>query len=223
MQKYQITITGTQPLLLHHDDIEWADRMDAWKSNPDNKKNSVPGDDRTPPFRWIGCLYHDKENVIIPTENIMRSLMEGAAMVMVPKGRNGKTFKAQSQSGILPDGIGWTLLVRNGKKVPIAPILELIDQPNKLFHAHTKEAEKMGFDLFSKRAKIGTSKHIRVRPRFLNWSATGTLTVIDPQITEEVLTNIFDCAGSYKGLGDWRPSSKTPGTWGTFSADVKAI
>jgi hypothetical protein len=37
-----------------------------------------------------------------------------------------------------------------------------------------------------------------------------------------VLSDIFNYAGRYKGLGDWRPGSKTPGTWGMFTAEVVA-
>jgi hypothetical protein len=55
---------------------------------------------------------------------------------------------------------------------------------------------------------------------FFNWSAHGTLTIQDDQITQEVLTDILTSAGTYKGLCDWRPGSKTPGTYGTFSAKV---
>jgi hypothetical protein len=79
----------------------------------------------------------------------------------------------------------------------------------------------LGFSLYLKRARIGQSKHIRVRPRFESWSATGELVVVDDQITEAVLTDILEVAGKYKGLGDWRPSSKTPGTFGMFNASLR--
>ena len=81
----------------------------------------------------------------------------------------------------------------------------------------------MGFSLFVKRARIGQSKHIRVRPRFDNWAAQGELLVTDEQITENILRDILEMAGKYKGLGDWRPSSKTPGFYGTFNAEVKRV
>jgi hypothetical protein len=29
MRHYNVTITGKTPLLMHHDNIEWADQMDA--------------------------------------------------------------------------------------------------------------------------------------------------------------------------------------------------
>lgn len=219
MRIYEITITGTTPLLMHNDDIEWADAMEAWKNDKDNKQKSKAGDDRTPAHRWIGYLYRSEAGVvIIPTENIMRALMEGGAGVLVPGGRAGKTFKAQTQSGIQPREIGWPILV-NGKPIPTAPIDALARVEE--FAAHKDAVKDMGFSLFVKRAKVGASKHIRVRPRFDTWAATGELVVTDDQITDSVLSDILEVAGKYKGLGDWRPSSKTPGTFGMFEARIK--
>lgn len=217
MKTYQISITGTQPLLMHADDVEWADRMESWKNDKDNKKRSKAGDDRTPAFRWIGSLYRNEAGeIIIPTENIMRALMEGGAMVPVP-GTTRKTFKSQSQSGIMPRAIGWKLSV-DGKTIDGSSIEELMEERD--FGKHKEAVQLMGFSLFIKRARIGMSKHIRVRPRFENWSTQGELVVTDDQITEDVLTDILEMAGKYKGLGDWRPSSKTPGTFGMFRAEI---
>lgn len=221
LRVYRVTITGTMPLLMHSDDIDWADQMDAWKNNKDNKKTSRAGDDRSPPHRWLGSLYHNAaEQIIIPTENIMRALMEGGAGVPVPGGRSGKTFKAQTQSGIIPREIGWPLQV-GGKIVSYQPLRALLEERD--FQEHKAAAQKLGFELYVKRARIGQSKHIRVRPRFNEWSATGELVVTDDQITDDALADIFEYAGKYKGLGDWRPSSKTPGTFGTFEAQIARV
>jgi len=66
-----------------------------------------------------------------------------------------------------------------------------------------------------------------VRPRFRNWQITCTLTVLDEEgsgLTKDVLEKIFQQAGTYCGLGDWRPSSpKSPGTFGTFTATLEVI
>lgn len=221
MRTYKVTITGIQPLLMHNDDIDWADRMEAWKNDKDNKKRSKAGDDRTPAFRWIGSLYRSESGeVIIPTENIMRALMEGGTMVLVPGGKSGKTFKAQTQSGIMPRDIGWPILV-NGAPIKTAALDPLLKEMD--FSVHREAVEKLGFSLFLKRARIGQSKHIRVRPRFESWAASGELVVVDDQITTEVLSDILEVAGKYKGLGDWRPSSKTPGTFGMFKASIAEI
>lgn len=218
MQNYQVTLTGKTPLLMHHDNIEWADFMDEWKNDPVSKKNSKAGDDRSPAWRWLGCVYHDGQNVGIPQANIMRSLMEGGAMVPVPGAKMGKTFKSQTQSGMMSVEPQWTLRV-DGKTIAWRDIEALKDVTK--FTDHRSACRDLGFDLLVKRAKVGSSKHVRVRPQFApGWVAVGTLAVWDEQIDERALVSILEYAGQYKGLGDWRPGGRTPGPYGTFEATV---
>lgn len=219
MKTVKVEITGTTDLLMHADNIEWADRMEEWKNDPKNKAVSKAGDDRTPPWRWVGCLNYDHPKtgvVTIPSEYIMRSIMGGAAEV--PTGKGKKTFKAQSQSGLLCTDAHWPLFV-NGKTISMGDINDCL-KPDLTFSEQKEMAEAMGFQLFIKRAKIGASKHVRVRPRFANWSTGGELKVIDAQITQDVLSSILEIAGMLKGLGDWRPGAPTPGAFGMFSAKV---
>jgi len=218
MKTFEVTITGTMPMLMHADNIDWADQMDAWKNDPKNKQSSKAGDDRTPPWRWIGCLNIDSNIVTIPSEYIMRCIMEGATQV--PTGRRQETFKSRSQSGLICEDFHWPMLVK-GKTIAIKDIGKLREV--ELFSEHAAKVQDMGFSLFVKRAKIGTSKHIRVRPRFDNWSSEGRIIAQDEQITLGVLEQILGMAGRFKGLGDWRPGSKTPGPWGTFTAEVTQV
>lgn len=218
MRSYAVTLTGKTPLLMHHDNIEWADFMDEWKANPDNKAGSKAGDDRSPAWRWLGCTYHDGKNLAMPQANIMRCLMEGGAMVPVPGGKMGKTFKSQTQSGMMCVEPLWTLQV-NGKPVPWAKVEKLKDE--RKFTNHKAAVQELGFELLVKRAKVGSSKHVRVRPQFApGWQISGTLAVWDEQITIEALRRIVEFSGQYKGLGDWRPGGRTPGPYGTFEGVV---
>lgn len=218
IQHFQITLTGASPMLMHWDNLAHADEMEQWRAEPSNKKESRAGDDRTPAFRWIGCVYHDGVRVIMPFENIQRALMEGGAMVPVPGAKGNKTFKSQTQSGIaVPNNF---VLTVNGREIPWAQIEALREE--KKFGMHIAAARELGFSLFTKRARIGQQKHIRVRPRFDNWQLDGAVQVFDDQITERVLNDILEAAGRYKGLGDWRPGSKTPGPFGMFQHSVRA-
>lgn len=214
----QIRLTGKTPLLMHADNIDWADQMEEWKNNPSNKRKSKAGDDRTPPWRWIGCLNWDDPKtgvVTIPSEYIMRSIMSGAAQV--PTGKGQKTFKAQSQSGLMCAEYHWPLRV-NGAPIQMKDIAECRNL--ETFKEQAELAEMLGFSLFVKRAAIGSSKHIRVRPRFDNWTAEGQIIILDSQITKQKLTEILDISGRFVGLGDWRPGGKTPGPWGMFGAEI---
>lgn len=220
MRRYDIVISGQTPLLMHWDNIDWADKLDAWKNDPGNKKTSKAGDDRSPAWRWIGSLYHDGTHAAIPNDNLMRCLMEGGAMVPVPGGKSGKTFKAQTQSGMMVSEPFWPVLI-DGKAVPMDTINPLLSVED--FGKHKACVTDLGFRLHVKRAKIGASKHIRVRPCFDRWTVRGTVSVWDEQITERVLSDVLRYAGQYKGLGDWRPGGKTPGSFGMFEATVKEI
>lgn len=220
MRTYEVTITGKTPLLLHPDDIDWADKMDAWKNNPENKKTSKAGDDRSPAWRWVGNAMNDGEKLALSSDMVMACLMQGGAMVPVPGAKGNKTFKSQTQSGMASATAFWTLQV-NGAEVPmsrIKPLLKIED-----FATHREKVSELGFALFVKRAKVGTSKHIRVRPRFRAWGVIGRLVVHDDQLTEQVLADVLHYAGTYKGLGDWRPGGRTPGAFGTFSAEIKKV
>lgn len=53
-----------------------------------------------------------------------------------------------------------------------------------------------------------------VRPKMLEWSLDFKLTFPESDIPKEVMKNIFDYAGQYVGIGDWRPDKK--GKYGKF-------
>lgn len=221
MREVTVRISNATPMLMHADNIDWADKMEAWKNDPNNKGASKAGDDRTPAWRWIGCLNYDNPQtgiVTIPSEYIMACIMGGATEV--PTGKGKKTFKAQSQSGIMSSDFHWPLLV-NGKTISMRDIQALLKVQK--FSDQIRNVEDLGFSLLVKRAAVNGQKHIRVRPRFDNWSTAGKLLITDENITDEVLTMIVNIAGRLKGLGDWRPGSpKKPGPWGMFTATVEA-
>lgn len=217
--RYAVKLIGQTPLLMHHDNLAWAEVMKVWGMDPANKKDSVPGDDRTPAHRWIGNLYVDGGVVVMPSDNLMTVLREGGAKC--PTGKKGATFKRQTQSGMVVDQSAWPILGRKGiiKYSDIEPLIQERD-----FGKHLATTTELGFELFVKRAKIGMAKNVRVRPRFDVWSCEGSVTVLDETITLDVLRNILTFAGAFAGCGDWRPSSpRSPGSFGKFTATVEAI
>ena len=218
--KYRINLTGESPLLMHADDLQWRAKLDRWLSNPENKRLSKAGDDRTPAWKWLGYVYHDAHRLGLPADNLMTMLREGGAKV--PTGKRGGTFKRQSQSGLIVDQIMWPIMTAAAMEVPWAPFMAL--QEEKDYEVHEGTAVEHGFELFAKGVTVARSKHIRVRPRFDVWTSSGTMTVVDETITTEILTLILEMAGTYCGLGDWRPSSPSkPGPWGRFRSDVKVL
>ena len=212
---YSFVLSGIMPLIMHADSIDGSDELQEWRKNPTNKGVTVPGDDRSPGWTWQTYLYTDGTYVTIPADNVMVSLRQAGAQLILKK---QKTFKESTQSGLMIPSEHCDLYAA-GKQIEIAGIQELRSLP----YAQQRAAVKaMGFELFAKRAKVGTSKHIRVRPRFRQWMVEGMITASRPEITEEVLQQLFYLAGTC-GLCDWRPAGKTPGAYGQFQSEVKAL
>lgn len=213
--KFAFTLTGLSPLLFHADDVEKADALGEWRKDSHNKDVSKPGDDRSPPWTWQTYLYSDGDNLVLPQDNLSAALLSaGAGMIL--KGR--KSMKEASQTAVLLHEDFFTLLV-NGKSIAISEI----DKLSKMtFQEQSEAVKELGFSLFVKRATVGSSKHVRVRPRFDNWSFKGTAEIVSQEMTEDSLRRMFDDAGFYKGLCDWRPGSpKKPGRFGRFKAELK--
>lgn len=219
---YAVKLTGVNDILLHKDNIQWGERVKIWSKEPANKAVSVAGDDRSPAWTWLGCCYDEigKDYMVIDADCIMSMLRDGGKKCPAPNGKG--SMKAQTQSGIIMLEIAWPLLT-NGKEINLKSLMNGLH--NELdFSKHEESAKAEGFELFVKRAKIGANKHVRVRPRIRNWSASGRLIVVDPQITTTMLQNILTFGGRFCGLGDWRPGSpKSPGQFGTFTAEVEEI
>lgn len=217
--RFEFTLTGTRAMLMHFDDVEWADEISEWRLDPNNtkQKGEKSGDDRRPAHTWIGYLYHDTKNVVVPSANLTSCLKKAGARV--PMARQ-KTFKELAVSGIFLED-EFLRFTNAGKVIPVAPIHALAE--NRNFKEHVAAAKQMGFKLDVRRAAVGASKHVRVRPRFESWAVSGTLEVTAAEITADVLQSIFEQAGRV-GLGDWRPGSpKSPGPFGMFEAKVKGI
>ncbi len=209
--RYRYEIEGITPLLMHNDDVELSDELSAWRKDTKNKNISVAGDDRSPPWTWQTYLYHDGQDVAIPIDNLIACLVKSAARITV-KGMT--TLKGFIGAGLPIHGTFMKLYV-NGGTIPIKKIEDISEKLT--FVNHKEIAEKLGFRLHIKRAGVGSSKHVRVRPQFENWSLEGEFDVnATKEITADRLTELWEIAGTM-GLCDWRPSSpKKPGVFGQF-------
>ncbi len=215
MKRFQFTLTGFMPLLMHADNIEGSDELQEWRRKPENKGLSVAGDDRSPAWTWHTYCYHDGKHISMPSESVMVALRQAGAQLILKK---QKTFKELTQSGLLISSEACEFRV-NGQQIKWSDILATRDMT---FSEQAAACKKLGFELFVKRAKVGTSKHVRVRPRFENWTVTGEIMVLKPEITPEILQQLFELAGR-AGLCDWRPAGKTPGPYGQANAKIVEI
>jgi hypothetical protein len=205
---------------MHKDGIFEGEEIAKWRLNPENKKHCVRGDDRSPAWTWTSYVYHEGNVVGIPSDNLMTMLREGGAKVPLPGGRANETFKKISQSGLLIMDPIWEIASKDGVCPNFAKVIDL--KGNMDFQVHCDTARKHGFSLFAKRAKVGMSKHIRVRPMWsAGWTIEGDISILDDKITDQAFLDILSMAGRYCGLCDWRPSSPAkPGPYGTFTVKV---
>ena len=218
MIDFGFKLTGTMPLLMHADDVMAADSLIAWRKDPKNKSVSVPGDDRSPAWTWQTYVYSDGEHLAVPQECIMAALRYAGTKMPLAKGKG--TYKAMSQSGLLI-GSDFCRFENDGEQIAVADLHAFRDEP---FAEHVNASRDLGFDLMVKRAKVGTSKHVRVRPKFTAWTVSGTIAVSEPAITAEVLINMFEISGRLAGLCDWRPSSPgKPGPFGMFVSTLEPV
>jgi hypothetical protein len=213
IRKAKFTLKGITPLLMHADDVEAASTVKEWQTAPANKNVSVPGDDRSPAWTWQTYLYRNEEGMVaMPADNVMVALRQAGAKMIL---KQQTTFKAVTQSGLLMTDE--TLEFTNGgKQISAAGFAEAKDDK---FTDQKKAVEKAGFELLIKRARVGTSKHVRVRPMFRSWAVSGVIQIMAAEITLDNLVTLFDLAGNV-GLCDWRPGCKTPGRFGMFEATV---
>lgn len=217
MVKYEFTLKGLTPFLMHADNVVAADTLKEWRENPANKNVSVPGDDRSPAWTWHSYVYSDGNILTIPSECLMTSLRAAGAEVTL---KGTKTFKSATQTGLLVEQEHMPMLVGD-ETIAHADVVAIDDEQ---FKEHLQRVKPLGFELFVKRASVGAKKHVRVRPRFNEWSTRGTMIVTGPEFTKEKLTTIFKISGLNKGIGDWRPNSpKSPGPYGRFEVELKQV
>jgi hypothetical protein len=216
---YDFRLTGVTPLLMHADSIDGCDELEAWRKEPRHKGVSKAGDDRSPPWTWIVHVCNDGTNIALPWDYLSKCCCVAGAKLIV-KGRT--TFKSATQSGIRWNDQFYDFLVA-GKQVAMADIWKLRED-DLTFAEQKKAVREMGFDLFVKRARVGQSKHIRVRAKFDKWEVRGKFCVSMPELTADVLQQILSIAGQNAGLGDWRPGApSSPGPYGMFTAEVAKV
>jgi hypothetical protein len=190
MIEFTITLTGTSPLLMHNSRL--ANPLDpatkALKKYTSKRNKTEEDHEQLARLEFDGGLYfQDGIGPFIPGENISRCLVDGAK------------------------------LTKQGVKVTRGLVIKT--DVNPLAYSGPRDEQGLWDKGWRHMAsvKIGTSRTMRCRPWFPQWSVRAE-GMIDPSVLElSDVTGIADNAGAFIGLGDWRPR------FGRFTATVEKI
>jgi hypothetical protein len=222
LENYEFTLQGRMPILMHSEDILGADRVKAWRRDPLHK-NTDKGDDRHPPWTWVTYLYVDAKGFVgIPQTILIKMLVEAGKSFKMP-GSSRKTLKGAVAALVQFDQITYPLTFDGDKQVNKKEFEKIVGMDT--FEEQLEEVEKFGFTVDMRRVRVTTNKHIRTRPYFHNWSIAGRIRVdnSDGTIGKETVEELFNYAGRFQGICDYRPGASNPGPFGTFDATVKRI
>ena len=179
MANLKVKLKGVCPLLMHNgqtaDPINHFSR--AIKAISGKRKKVDADYIEMSRLEWYASIYVNEENqIIIPSDNIDATLINGAK-----KQKLGSV--AKSALWVNHDAV----LVHSKSGLSI----------DELWADETTR--------FIKAVKIGTSKVMRTRPVFKDWSCVIDVDYDELQLNEETVISIFIDAGRMVGIGDWRP------------------
>lgn len=188
---FEIIIRGTSKLLMHNGRLSNPlDPSAKAMKRVSGKRNKTDEDhEEMARLEFLGALYYDGDiGPYIPADNIWRALYDAAK-----KSKRGPKVK----EGVFVSS-------------DVNPLAYTGPRDENALWADSN------FRLMAS-VKVGTSRVMRCRPMFAEWS-TSALGMLDESIIDlHELQQIAETAGLVIGLGDWRPR------YGRFDAVVKAV
>lgn len=192
MQTIKLKLIGQSPLLMHSD--RFANPLDeATKGHKvlTSKRKKLDEDHADiAKSEWLGALYHDADlGPFLPGQNI-KSALVGAAKIQ----RLGAAFKR-------------AVLV--------------LDDRCKLEYTGPRDQEKMFANprfVDARSVVVGTSRIIRYRPKFSDWTTTVEIMYSPEMIEREDVIRAAENAGLFVGLCDYR--QEKGGAFGRFNVEV---
>jgi hypothetical protein len=181
---YEITIEGTRPYIMHNGRL--ADQLDphtkALKVLARAKDKSDEDHIKIARTEFLGSLYWDEKlGPYIPSDNLQAVIERGAT-----RRKLGKVFKASVGIQMPLDAEGFALKYKG---------------PRDLEGLWADDAF-----VFTKGVKRNGRRVTCARPRFgVGWSCTFIVEVMLGGVTKSQLEQALQDAGTYEGIGDWRP------------------
>ena len=177
--KIKVRIKGETPLLCN----KFTDEA-AIKATNGTRVAQV-GEPEHPRQQAEKKLYYsikDGKTPIIPSSNLLRSIMEGGRFF-----KNGKSKVTTQKRSLIPSCV-W------------------FEEDELLI----KSKEPWDVDTRPVRIPSTGGRILAHRPKFQDWELEGTLVLDEEIMSESLLRQIVDAAGKRIGLGDYRPDCKGP-------------
>lgn len=177
-EKINLTFVGASPLIMHSSQtVDPLNKYARAMKEISSKRKKVDADHlELARIEFLAALYTDEDgDVVLPSENIEACLVGGAK-----KSKSG----VQAKSGLF------------------------VEQPAKLVYDGPTTPKELFEDVrfrYTCPAKIGTSRVMRTRPMFKQWSANVEITYLTEVLTERDIREFAYQAGMLVGIGDWRP------------------
>lgn len=191
MINFTITLTGSAPLLMHN--VQLADPLSAASRElarlTSKRKKTIDDHIEVSRAEFLGSLYTDPDvGPYIPGEWVMASLVAGAK------------------------------LNRLGTTVTRGVIITTDVNPLSYANGNIRDPEAMwDSEQFTHRAsvRVTTSRVIRTRARFMDWSTQAEGVLDESQLDLSQLGQCAENAGLFCGIGTWRPR------FGRYTAKVE--
>jgi hypothetical protein len=177
----QITLTGTQPMLMHNVQLGDPDNEYVRDIGRLNALKSKITDEQRAERDWLkfrGGLYYEPDHgPVLPAANVFRSIQQAAA------------------------------LTRNGKDIERGLII--LDEYAPLDYEGPRKPEDMWGDGKSRfvdrrMARVNRAPVVAIRPRFEQWQATFRLELDEDVIDTDDFQFIAEKAGRLIHVGDYR-------------------
>lgn len=179
MKKFKVIITGTSPLMMHNSTlVDPLNPLTKAMKAISSKKTGKTDEDIAEMSRieFLAGLYtDDKDRVVVPYANLIRSIRDAAAIT-----RKGKLI----ERGLIANG-DHALLVFDGPSTP-----EALFKDERFVDRRS--------------VRVTSSRVIRTRPVFRDWGAEFHFIVDENVISEDDFIALVHAAGEYTGLGDNR-------------------
>lgn len=178
-KKYLVTIQSSGGILFNRmlaAGVQETEETDQAKISRADKEKLI----------WRDKLYFDGEdNVFIPGENIHECLKDGSKYwgQKIP-GEGNKTYTDIISSAVVVENIDLGMKKDDDRIIPFG----------KMVNGNPSKGKKSGCKVY------------KIRPLLMPWGGSFILHSFDARMSISILKTVISYAGTFRGLGDWRPT-----------------